>query len=354
MFTFNENSFVMKLYYFSLLFCSLLLVSCNQKKENHPLKGNSSNEFVLSFGSCNNQNIPNTMWSEILKNKPDIFVWGGDIVYADTHDMKFMKKNYEQQKNDSAYQNFIKQIPVLGTWDDHDYGINDGGIEYDKKDSVQQIFLDFFDVDVNNKRRKQQGVYYTKKIELGKNSINIILLDTRYFRTELTNDTTGIKRYTPNKYGKGSMLGEMQWFWLENELKNSKANFNIIVSSIQFLSYEHGFESWGTMPHEVDKLKMIIGNSKAKGVIILSGDRHIAEISKDTIKGLNYPLIDITSSGLTHSYKSYSGEANKYRVSNVVADKNFGILKFDFEKNKVQMEIRGENNQLFESFSQKY
>jgi alkaline phosphatase D len=126
------------------------------------------------------------------------------------------------------------------------------------------------------------------------------------------------------------------------------------MSSVQFLSFEHGFESWGTMPHEVKKFKELIASSKAKGVIFLSGDRHIAEISIDSIPNISYPLIDITSSGLTHSYTSFSGEFNPYRVDNVVSEKNFGILKFDFKNNTVKMEIRGENNILYETYSQKY
>lgn len=344
----------MKFYYILLTILVVLFSSCNKTKENKLPTNKPSDNFILSFGSCDNQNLTNQMWKEIIKNKPDVFVWGGDIVYSDTHDMKFMKKSYEQKKNDSTYQSFIKQVPVMGTWDDHDYGINDGGIEYEKKDSVQQIFLDFFDVDALDKRRVQKGVYHSEKFNIGDNSINIIVLDTRYFRSHLTKDPTGKKRYIPNKYGEGSMLGKMQWQWLENELNNSKANFNIIISSVQFLSYEHGFESWGNMPHEVEKMKEIISKSKAKGVIILSGDRHIAEISKDSIANINYPLIDITSSGLTHSYTSFSGEPNKYRISNVISEKNFGILKFDLELNEVTMEIRGENNLLYESYIQKY
>ena len=126
------------------------------------------------------------------------------------------------------------------------------------------------------------------------------------------------------------------------------------MSSVQFLAYEHGFESWGTMPHEVEKFKKTIASSKAKGVIILSGDRHIAEISVDTIASISYPIIDITSSGLTHSYTSFSGEVNPYRVGNVVSDKNFGVLKFDFANNTVIMEIRGENNKLYQTYTQKY
>ena len=145
-----------------------------------------------------------------------------------------------------------------------------------------------------------------------------------------------------------------QWQWLENTLNNSEADFNLIVSSIQFLSTEHGYETWGNMPHEVNKLKSLIGTSKAKGVIILSGDRHISEFSKTAIEGVDYPLIDFTSSGMTHSYSNFGGEPNQYRKGKVVSDLSFGLLKINFEAKKVIMQMRGENNVLQQELIQTY
>ncbi len=332
------------------LFLTLSLFSCIEEKD----KEESKREFIIAFGSCDNQELPNILWNEILKNKPDLFIWGGDIIYADGMDIRGMQMSYEKQKNDSTYQNFKLDIHIMGTWDDHDYGLNDGGREFEKKDSVQDIFLDFFDIDSVDSRRTRKGIYYSEKFLIGENSVNIIVLDTRYFRTKLTIDTTGNKRYIPNTFGQGTILGKAQWKWLEQELKSTNSGFNIIVSSIQFLSKEHGFETWGNMPHEVNKMKEIISDSGAKGVIILSGDRHLAEISMDSIKNVNYPIIDFTSSGLTHSYSSFKGEPNNYRISKVVAEINFGVLKFDFKTNNVSMEIRGRNNRLLENITQKY
>jgi len=243
---------------------------------------------------------------------------------------------------------------MLSTWDDHDFGANDAGEEYPMKDTSKQLFLNFFDVKPDDIRRKRKGVYFSKDYTVGKYGIRIILLDTRYFRSKLTPDHKTGKRYKPNKYGEGTMLGEAQWKWLKNELYHSKADFNIIMSSIQFLSYEHGFETWGNMPHEAEKLEKIISGSGAKAVIILSGDRHIAEISSKKLKNLSYPLIDFTSSGMTHSFTSYKGEPNKYRLSKVVPKKNFGVLRIDLASKTVTMEIRGENNALFEKRVQKY
>lgn len=326
-----------------LLLSTITFLGCTEKSD-----------FVLSFASCNNQNIQNNLWPPILRHDPDVFIWGGDIIYSDTEDMAYMAKNYNKLKNDYAYSSFSKQVPILGTWDDHDYGLNDGGTHYSQKDSVQQIFLDFFDIPLNDPRRLQKGIYYAEEFEVGESSIKIIILDTRFFRSDLSKDPTGNKRYIPNDSNDITMLGASQWKWLEKQLTDSEAQFNVIMSSIQFLSYDHGFESWGTMPQEVKKMEELLVRSKAKGIIILSGDRHIAEISSKNIKGLDFPLIDMTSSGMTHSYDSFKGELNPYRITKVVPKKNFGILKFDFDKNMVKMEIRGEENILFQSIEQKY
>ncbi|HEA79495.1 MAG TPA: alkaline phosphatase family protein, partial [Maribacter sp.] len=258
------------------------------------------------------------------------------------------------QKQQSEYKKLLESTDILGTWDDHDYGLNDGGVEFKSKDASQQEFLNFMNVQEDSPLRKRQGVYNSKKYNVGKHSITIIILDTRYFRTQLTPDTETNKRIKPNEYGEGTILGDVQWAWLENELNTSKSDFNIIVSSIQYLSDEHGFEGWGNFPHEVDKLATIIEGSNAEGVIVLSGDRHISEFSKTSLKGVNYPLIDFTSSGLTHAYNGFSGEPNKYRVGEVIFTESFGILEFNFNAKKVDFKIVGDNGIVLEKLEQVY
>jgi len=331
----------------TLILLFLILTACKTTEK-------KDNKFVIAFGSCNNQVLENILWPEIEKNHPSVWIWGGDIIYSDTEDMVFMEQNYKLQKNKQNYRNFIKNKDILGTCDDHDYGLNDGGLEYSKKVEVQQLLLDFLDVEKGDKRRSQEGVYYAKTYTINDNKIKIILLDTRYFRTPLTSDNESNKRYKASNSKDDNMLGAAQWKWLENELRNSKASFNIVVSSIQFLSAEHGYESWGNMTKEVKKFETLLKKTQAENVIILSGDRHISEISKKNIDGLSYPLVDFTSSGMTHSYSNFESEPNKYRIIDVVSDKSFGLLKFDLDLNTVQMEIRGENNMLFRILSQNY
>lgn len=279
---------------------------------------------------------------------------GGDNIYADTDDMEVMGDMYDAQNRVEGYKMLRSKVPVVGTWDDHDYGLNDGGVEFHAKKESQQMLLDFLGVAKDDPRRKQEGVHSSHDYDLPMGKVKIITLDTRYFRTALTTDTLTEKRNKPNAYGQGTVLGTKQWDWLEDELNNSKADFNLIVSSVQFLSNKHGFECWGNFPHEVDRLKQIIVKSKAKGVIVLSGDRHISEFSKTKIDGLTYPLIDFTSSGLTHVYSDFSGEENPYREGDVVFEKSFGLINIDFSSKEVQFKIMGNRAKVLGEMQQSY
>ncbi|UOB19518.1 alkaline phosphatase family protein [Abyssalbus ytuae] len=324
----------------------LIILSCKSQKNG------SEETFTIAFGSCNKQYEENTLWDDVLLYKPDVWIWGGDNIYSDTDEAEKMKSDYEAQLKQKGYEELAHSTTVIGTWDDHDYGINDGGAEFKMKKESQQLFLDFLGVDKTDVRREREGVYSSETYRFKTGSVRIIILDTRYFRTSLTPDNESKKRFKPNVYGEGTILGNAQWNWLEKELKNSEADFNIIMSSIQVLSDKHGFETWGNFPHERDRLINLIKESSARGVIILSGDRHISEFSKIDLDG--QPLVDFTSSGLTHTYTSYKGEENPYRYGKVIKDKSFGILELDFKSRKVNMIMAGDGNKVLQKITESY
>ncbi len=312
-------------------------------------------DFTIAFGSCNKPSVENIFWDDVLELNPNLWIWGGDVVYADTDDMHKMKNEYLNQHNQKGYKEVVEKIPVMGTWDDHDYGKNDAGAEYPMKKESQQLFLDFLQVPQTDKRRKREGVYHSKTYKTDKGSVKVILLDTRYHRTKLTKDSTvSQKKYIPSKFNEGTILGKKQWKWLEKELHNSEADFTVIMSSIQVLSSQHRFEKWANFPHEMIKLFQLLKTSKVKNAILLSGDRHISEFSKTMIEGIKYPIIDFTSSGLTHAYKRFKSEENMYRDGNVVFTESFGVLHFNFDKKKVSFQMRGNGNSILQEIEQVY
>ena len=310
--------------------------------------------FVIAFGSCNKVELENHLWDDILSTKPDVWIWGGDNIYADTEDMSQMANMYAAQNQVPGYQKLRIGVPVIGTWDDHDYGRNDGGAEFNAKRESQQVFLDFMKVPQDSPRRERDGVYSSHEYATRYGKVKVLVLDTRFFRSPVTPDVDTDKRLEPNAYGEGTLLGAEQWKWLEEELGNSDASFNIIVSSIQLLSNLHGFEGWGNFPHEVDRFKELALKTEAKGVIVLSGDRHISEFSEIKVPALGYPLVDFTSSGLTHAYRDFSGEPNPYRIGKVISTESFGVVRLNLKENKAHFEMVGDEGKVLASMKRAY
>jgi alkaline phosphatase D len=303
---------------------------------------------TIAFGSCNRQDLPQDIWQDVLHTQPDLWIWLGDNIYGDTEDIDVMLQKYNLQKSNELYQKLRATTPIIGIWDDHDYGVSDGDKSYPKKQESKALMLDFLDVPANAPVRTREGAYQRYTFGTAGQQVKIILLDTRYFRDELQKgEGDQSRRYLPNPVG--DMLGEAQWQWLEAELTNSTAQIHLIGSGVQIIPEEHPYEKWANFPAARQRLFELLVKTQPAGAILLSGDRHIAEISKLNLPGLPYPLYDITSSGMTHAYTGAAGEANRHRIGDLVNDKNFGVLSIDWNAPipKVSVTIRGWNDHVF-------
>jgi alkaline phosphatase D len=311
----------------------------------------------IAFGSCANQNVPQPIWDDIIAAKPDLFLFVGDNIYADTEDMSVMSAKYVQLAAQSGYARLRAMCPVLATWDDHDYGVNDGDARYPKKAEAQKIMLDFFGVPKDAPQRRREGVYQAAIYGPPQRRVQVILLDTRYFKSVPTRDTRAVEEkkranvvgwYVPNTDPSTTMLGAEQWRWLERQLREP-AEVRLIVSSMQVIADAKGMESWGNFPHERQRLYELIRTTGAQGVCFLSGDVHFSEISRSD-EGA-YPLFDFTSSGLTNSSENWAGAVNPQRVSDrAYAKPTFGMVAIDWAQSPVAITFRAVGLRGFVAF----
>ena len=278
----------------------------------------------IAFGSCGHQIGEQFIWNNVVDAEPDLWIWLGDNIYGDTEDMAVLRKKYQQLGDNQNYQYLKENVPVIATWDDHDYGVNDGGKEYPMRKESQQVFLEFFEEPASSQRWKQEGIYTSYDYGSRDSSVKVILLDCRYHRDKRGTD--------------GDILGEEQWNWLEHEFRNSKAKVVLVGTGYQFLSDQHPFESWGHFPSQRERMLKLIQKTDVKGVVFLSGDRHFAELSKLEREDLPYPIYDFTSSGLTHA-NNIMIEKNPHRVARYLR-RNFGIIEFDWENQTVTLQAR--------------
>ena len=305
------------------------------------------NQMRIGFGSCLNQDKAMPIFDSIKEDNLDLFLMIGDNVYGDSEkeDLDELKLAYKTQKQNFELMNL--DFPLEAIWDDHDYGMNDAGGDYPYKIQSKELFLNFWNVPLEDIRRTREGLYFDLMYTINNKNLQILFLDTRTFRDSLmpSDDfgAEGKERYMPNPDSLLTILGTNQWNWLRKKI-NQKVDFRIIVSSIQFLPIGHGWESWNNFPYERKKLIKIIEKSSLNQTLVISGDRHRGGIYKfKTARGK--VISEVTSSSLNASFPNQE-EYGPLRIGKTFIEENYGVIFFDNENNVMSVSLKNVNGKV--------
>jgi len=140
------------------------------------------------------------------------------------------------------------------------------------------------------------------------------------------------------------VLGDEQWAWLKAQLQ-LEADVRVVVSSIQVVAADHRFEKWANFPLQRKALFDLVAETKANGVVLLSGDRHRAELTVEK-KDVPYAMYDLTSSSMNRPIGGNDKESR--RIGEQFAKSNFGVVEIDWraKEPKVTLQIRGEDGKV--------
>jgi alkaline phosphatase D len=311
----------------------------------------------LAFGSCAEQSKPQPVWDAVLAAQPQAFVFLGDNIYGDTRELAVLERKYAQLAAIPGFARLRESVPVLATWDDHDYGENDAGAEYPIKEDSRRAFLRFWGEPEDSPRWQRDGVYTSRTFGPPGRRVQLILLDLRYNRTPIRvdprwKDYADYGRWArrearkpgavvPGPYARdpdvaASMLGERQWAWLAERLREP-ADVRLIGSSLQVLADFPGWEAWVNYARDQARLFALIRDTGAQGVVFLSGDTHYGELSRLDVN-VTYPMYDLTSSGLTEEWKV--GVPNALRVGTAFNRANFGLVDIDWAARTIRLSLR--------------
>jgi alkaline phosphatase D len=285
----------------------------------------------IAFGSCCHEEKEQPIWANVNRFAPDLFIFLGDNIYGDTEDMAVMRGKYAKLAAKPGFQTLRSKTPIIATWDDHDFGVNDGGSEYPKKAESKAEFLRFWGSSDNDPRLSREGIYTSYFYGPPGKRVQVILPDNRTFRSPLlglTVEPVDRGQYFVNPDPKATMLGAVQWEWLEAELRKP-ADIRIFASSTQVLADAPGFEAWINFQADHQRLLDLIDFAQVNGLFFISGDTHYAELSKKT-DGVPYPLYDLTSSGLTQVWEYFG--PNRLRIAQAPLAQNFGRLTINWDK----------------------
>lgn len=315
-----------------------------------PLEGEVSAHVIhrIAFGSCIRQQRPVPILDTLLGDDPDVCVFLGDNIYADTEDMERMQAEYARLGAAPEFSRLRRACPLLATWDDHDYGVNDGGAEFPEREASQRVFLDFWNVPADSPRRRRAGVYGAWLFGPPERRVQIVLLDTRYFRSMLKRGPRRVGgSWVPDDDPKKTVLGEEQWRWLEDQLR-VPARVRVIGTSIQCLAADAGQETWSNLPRERERFLRLLGATRAAGVVLISGDRHWAELSS-TDQIVPYRLYELTSSSFNQIHPRGTPTENRFRdLPATYHRENYGLITLDWEQADptLRLQIRDLNGEV--------
>ncbi|WP_299296014.1 alkaline phosphatase D family protein [uncultured Erythrobacter sp.] len=307
----------------------------------------------LAFGSCNHQSRSQHMWAQIAATDPELFLFIGDNNYGDQMwagdaGLATLRAAYAKQAETPELTDFRSKVPMMITWDDHDYGFNDGGASFAYRKWSETIFETFWGS--SHEVKSRPGIYESRMFgEEGKRT-QVITLDTRFFRSDFdrmayTPERPPLGPYVPSDDPSKTMLGEAQWEWLAQELAKP-ADFRIIASSIQVITDAHDYESWEALPLERAKLYELLAGREESGMVLLSGDRHAGWIYSDTPEAAGGEQIwELTSSSLNYSFSSTerntAREPDPKRLTDFISEENFGLVEIDWDARSFTMSMRG-------------
>lgn len=298
-----RNIFV---FYFLVMTSAFANSNAEKLKELNDLK-------KIVFGSCNNQHYPQPLWKNMIDEKADLFIWGGDNVYAETTDPSKIRRAYTTQNNHPDYRDLKDLTPIIGIWDDHDYAFDNARGNFKYKKESQKHFLDFLEEPTDSQRRTKEGIYTSYQFGEGDQSVKIILLDNRYFKD--------LDPHVP-------LLGKKQWEWLEKEVIGTKASLNIIVSGLSLFSPKIPVtDEWADYPSEQKRLMELVRKAKLKAPLFLSGDKHFSSIF------MNHGFLEFMSSGMTHSVPSSMRAILKKAYPVSYFGLSFGQIEIDWMNN---------------------
>jgi alkaline phosphatase D len=298
---------------FAILFSSILVLPALAQQSNADKLQMIAKLDRLAFGSCNKQFSSQSIWKDLLLQAPDLFIWGGDNIYADTKQAHVIRDAYRQQNEVEDYKFFKALTPIIGTWDDHDYGDNDADGKYSIKTVSRLLALDFLEEPLFSPRRLREGIYTSYDFGEEGQKIKIILLDNRYFMK--------LEKEAP-------LLGRAQWAWLEKEIATSEASLHLVVSGLSVLSPENpSSEEWGDFKTERARLKRVL-QSKPIPYLYLAGDKHFSSIfSKEG-------ELEFLSSGMTHNTRLPLRPWVRMKYPNPVFENNYGMIDFDWDRSQ--------------------
>lgn len=280
----------------------------------------------LALISCMRDSVraKKEMWESVYEAKPDLLFFLGDNVYVEhgrRPTAREIWRRYIETRLNVSYYHQKNLIPSLATWDDHDYGTNNGDANFDGKQESLKIFSSFFAQNVLPGEGFERGPGVSSVFRAF--GMQFLLLDDRYERSE-------------KREKHGSPLGEHQKEWVIEKLRDFSGP-SWLMQGTQFFGTDMFGEAYERrFPSDLHQFLDGIRATDSR-VLFVSGDVHRSEISDIEADFLGYPTFELTSSCLHSRTWGYAGDNDRRRKMHL--ERNFLLVVPDVRQEQLELDV---------------
>lgn len=325
-----------------LLFCfAVTAVAGENEFTPKPLEAKATLQS-LAWSCCSDPAKPQPLWKNIGLEKPDLYIHLGQRFPLAQSLGLSVSSIFKLQSLVPEFVIFKSQVPVVGVWDQNDFGNMSpaqNGKNNPDKESSRLSYLESYPLDSAMIDPKQRGIYHSFHLGDSAHKVIIIMLDTHYFRDsleEVSRPTFPKGPYVASKNSGKTLLGQEQWTWLEQLMKEPAA-LRLLISPTPFITENQGQETWALFPHARKNVLDLLARLKIKNLIILSGNRLHGEFQKLSQK--NFEVYDFTAGGLNRTLPGVDIPENT-RLGPWIEEPNYGLLKINWDARTLTAEIK--------------
>jgi len=251
------------------------------------------------------------MWEALAREHCDFVILNGDTCYSDQNNPLLDEAGYARRYTETrmllSWFKLERLVPTYAIWDDHDYGINNGGgPAFPLATYMAGLFRGFWGSSENAAWR--HGLGLGARLEIS--GQRFYILDGRSFR-----DRDG----TPG----GRHWGAEQLDWLFRSLATDSSPAWIITGNQFFSSFPLSESVEYDHPDDLQRMMDGLAAIRAPAALV-SGDVHYSEIRAVDPALLGYETYQFTSSSM-HSLPKV-GDIHR---DNIAADKRHNFMVFD-------------------------
>ncbi len=252
------------------------------------------------------------MWEALAREQCDFVILNGDTCYADQNNPALDEAGYARRYAETRFLlswfKLERLVPTFAIWDDHDFGVNNGGMGFPLASTTGRLFRAFWGSSENAIWHHGLGL----GARLDAHGQRFYVLDGRSFRDR-------------NKTPGGRHWGHAQLDWLFRSLGNDPTPAWIITGNQFFSSFP--LSESVEVDHPDDLQRMMDGLAAAAApAALISGDVHYSEIRAVDPQLLGYDTYQFTSSSM-HSLPK-TGLIGR---DNIVSERWHNFMVFDVD-----------------------